>query len=80
MRVNKKRTIVLVNEETGERLHFDSINGAARHARTTFAHIQRAAIYNGVANGWRVYEGPETIREHIAELQRQLKVVEEIVL
>lgn len=76
MRVFKKRTIVLVNEETGEKLHFDSINGAARFARSTFAHIQRAAIYNGVANGWRVYEGPETIREHIEELKRQLEIVE----
>lgn len=76
MRNYKRRAVILINEETGERLDFESINAAAAMLRTNFSNVQRAAVYNGVYNGWRVYESAETIREHISELERQLKIVE----
>lgn len=74
--INKMRGIVLINEDSGERQEFKSINGAASFLSTTFASVQRAAIYNGVVRGWRVYEDPEAIRLHIADLEAQLKVLE----
>lgn len=76
MRPYKRRKIILINEKTGERLDFDSINSAAIKLGTNFSNVQRAAMYNGVYNGWRVYEGPETIRKHIQELEKQLRIVE----
>ena len=72
----KRRAIVLINEETGERKDFDSINAAAVFLGTNFSNLQRAALYNGVLNGWRVYESASTIRKHIAELKDQLKTLE----
>lgn len=72
----KKRAIVLINEESGERKDFNSINGAAKFLGATFGNVQTAAIYNGTWKGWRVYESADTIRQHIKELQEQLKVVE----
>ena len=76
MKARKRRKIILINEETGEKLQFDSINQAAIRLKTNFSNVQRAAIYNGVYNGWRVYESADTIRKHIVELQEQLKIVE----
>lgn len=70
------KAIVLINEETGERIDLKSINAAAKYLHQTFLAVQRAALYNGTVGGWRVYEDADTIREHIAELERQLKVVE----
>lgn len=72
----KKRAIVIINEETGERQEFDSINAAAYRLETNFANVQRAAIYNGVIKGWRVYESPDAIRKHIIELELQLAELE----
>lgn len=72
----KKRAIVLINEETGERKDFDSINGAAVFVGVNFFNLQRAAIYNGVLKGWRVYESASAIRKHIEELKDQLKALE----
>lgn len=72
----KKRAIVIINEETGERLDFESVNAASLHIGTNFSNLQRAAMYNGLVKGWRVYESPDTIRKHIADLEEQLRIVE----
>lgn len=71
------KAIVAINEETGERKEFSSINSAARELKATFGNVQRAAVYNGSVKGWRIYEDAKTIKAHIAALQEQLKVVEE---
>lgn len=68
--------IVLVNEETGEKKEFKSINAAARFLQTNFQSVQRAAIANGVRSGWRVFENAASIRKHIKVLEDQLKIVE----
>lgn len=72
----KKRAIVLINEYGGERKDFDSINAAASFLGTNFSNIQRQAISNGTLRGWRVYESPDSIRQHIKELEDQLKILE----
>lgn len=72
----EKKSIVLINEATGERKELGSINAAARFLGTTFFAVQRAAMYNGTWDGWRVYDNPDTIRMRIAALEEQLKVVE----
>ena len=73
---NNKRVIILINEETGERKDCASINAAARFLSATFGNVQTAAVYNGVCKGWRVYESPESIRQHIKDYQAQLKILE----
>lgn len=70
-----KKALVLINERTGERADFDSIYAASCFAGTNFANMQRAALYNGVINGWRVYESPETIRLHIRDLEEQMRIL-----
>lgn len=71
----RKKEIIIINEDTGERLNFSSVNKAAAYLGTNFSNVQRAAVYNGVINGWRVYESPETIRLHIRDLEEQLRVL-----
>lgn len=78
MRQLKMRAIVLVNEETGERKDFKSVNAAALFLGTVFANVQKSAMTNGTLRGWRVYEDADTIRRHIEELKKQLKIVEHI--
>ena len=73
---NNHRSIVLINEETRERKDFSSIYAAARFLGSQSMQIQRAALYNGVVYGWRVYESAESIRQHIRELKGQLAIVE----
>ena len=76
MRAYNQRAIVLINDETGERRDFSSVNAAAKFLGVTFCNIQRAALYNGSMFGWRVYESQEAIRQHIRDLEEQLKVLE----
>lgn len=71
------RGIILINEETGERKEFHSVNGAASFLGTNFFNVQRAALYNGMYKGWRVYETPEAIRQHIEDLTKQLQILGE---
>lgn len=70
------KAIVLINEESGERKDFKSINKAAAFLGTNFSNVQRAAVYNGTFNGWRIFEDADTIRQHIKDLEAQLKIVE----
>ena len=72
----ERRKIILINEDSGERKDFPSINAAARFLYSTFGNVQSAAVYNGTIKGWRVYESPETIRKHIKILEDQLKTLE----
>ncbi len=72
----KKRKIIIVNVQSKEIKEFDSINGAASMLGRNFSAIQKAALYNGVVNGWRVYEEPNTIKKHIKELEQQLEQLE----
>lgn len=74
--MNERKQIILINEASGERKDFKSINAAARFLYCTFMNVQSAALYNGTLKGWRVYESPETIRKHIKDLEEQLKTLE----
>lgn len=75
-RTYQQRAIILINEETHELKDFASINSAASFLGTNFSNMQRAAVYNGIIKGWKVYESPKTIRKHILELQEQLAFLE----
>lgn len=70
-----RKGIVAINEETGERKDFSSINAAARELSSTFRNIQVAAIYNGNVKGWKIYESAESIKQHIKDLEKQLEIV-----
>lgn len=71
------RGIILINESTGERKDMASVNAAASFLGTNFFNVQRAALYNGAYKGWRIYETPDAIRQHIKDLEAQLKVLED---
>lgn len=73
---NSARGAILINEETGERREFTSIYGACSFLGVQFLQIQRAMLYNGTVAGWRVYESADSIRQHIKDLEEQLKIVE----
>lgn len=74
--MKENKVIVAVNEETGERVVFKSINEAARKLASNFDAVDRAAYRNGVVKGWRIYPSAENIRRRIALLEEQLKIVE----
>ena len=76
MKTYNKRSITLINETTGQRQDFDSINSAAKFLGSSFFNVQRAAMYNGIIGEWRVYESASSIRAHIDDLKCQLKVLE----
>lgn len=75
---NKKRGIILINTVNDEIKQFDSINGAAVFLGTNFSNSQRAALYNGVIKGWRVFEDPQAIEAHIKDLKKQLKILKKL--
>lgn len=77
--MRRKRGLVLVNNETQEVRKFDSVNAAARFLGSNFANIQVAMFRcGGVCNGWRVYEGSESILERIDALTQELEYVKSI--
>lgn len=76
MRAGGSRGVIAINETTGERKDFGSINAAARFCGGTFQSVQLAIIRNGVVKGWRFYETADAIRRRIEEFERQLKEIE----
>lgn len=77
--MTKTRGLVLVNNETQEVKIFQSVNAAARFLGSNYANIQ-IAMYRigGSVSGWRVYEGSESVREHIEALYNSLEYVESL--
>lgn len=74
--MKEDKVIVAVNEETGERVVFKSINEAARTIGVNFQSIRIASLGGGARKGWRIYPSAENIRRQIALLEEQLKIVE----
>ena len=74
--MKENKAIIGINEDTGEKKTFYSINSAARELGATFDAVNKAAYRNGVVKGWRIYPSAENIRERIAMLEEQLKIVE----
>lgn len=70
------RAVILINEYSGDRKDFASIYQACNFLGAQFLQVQRAMLYNGEVNGWRVYESADSIRKHIKDLEGQLKIVE----
>jgi hypothetical protein len=75
---NSVRAVIIINESSRERKEFTSMYAAARFLGAQFLQIQRAALYNGAVAGWRVYETADAIRQHIKDLEDQLRVVESL--
>ena len=74
--MKKRKEVIGVNEKTGEKRVFSSYNDAARQIGTSFQGVQIAAMRNGVACGWRIYDSADVIREKIQHLQEMLEYVE----
>ena len=74
MKENKK--IIGINEDSGEKRVFNSINSAARELGANFDAVNKAAERNGIVKGWRIYPSAENIQRRIALLETQLKIVE----
>lgn len=74
--MKENKAIIGINEDTGEKVVFGSINEAARKLESNFDAVNKAADRNGVVKGWRIYPSAENIRRRIALLEEQLKIVE----
>lgn len=70
------RKIIAVNEATGERREYKSAWALACELGVTGRSVMQAKERNGVCKGWRVYPSAEELRERIAELERQIEIVE----
>ncbi len=75
--MKENKAIIGINEETGERVVFKSINDAARNLGVNFDAVNKAADRNGTVKGWRIYPSADNIRRRIESLEYQLKIVEE---
>lgn len=70
------RRITAINEQTGERKEFASIYETAKVLGTSSASVSISLAMSTAVKGWKVYDDPERIREHIKELEEQIKMLE----
>lgn len=70
------RKIIAVNMETGERREFAQSKDCAGFLGVDHSNIRQAVERNGVCRGWRLYDAPDTLRDRIGELERQLAEIE----
>lgn len=71
-----KRKVIAVNENTGERRAYDSVYACAKALGVRIQLVQQAQSLSGCAKGWRIYDTPDRLRERIAEMQEQIKMLE----
>lgn len=69
----QRRGTILV--KGSERLQFDSEYAAAKAIGCNVTSLQQAKRWETTLKGWQVYDTPDKIRERIAELERQLKML-----
>ena len=72
------RRVIAINVNTGERRGYGSVYAMSKDLKVTIRAAQQAQERNGVCCGWRIYDTPERIRKHIAELQEQIKMLESV--
>ena len=75
MRKNARR-VIAINQETGERKEFPGVYAAARFFQVCHPQVLMALGMGHAVCGWRVYDDPARIRERIADLEEQLKMLE----
>ena len=73
-----RRSVIAVNEMTGERKFFESVYACAKYMNVCTQAVQLAQGLGGVCKGWRIYDEPERIRERIEDLKNQLVIVESL--
>lgn len=74
MRAERRKTIIVKDDVVKQ---FDSEYAAAKWLGVSVNCVQAAKRWNSItADGWRVYDAPEKIRERINELEGQIKMLE----
>ena len=71
-----RRPVIIINEESGERLEFASTYHAGRALGASHVQVLNAIWSGQAVKGWKVYDMPDKIRERIADLENQLKLYE----
>lgn len=74
--MRKVRSVIALNQGTGERMEFSSVYELAKRLGTSTQNITQTIERNGIIRGWRLYDAPDMIRMRIADLQRQLTEIE----
>lgn len=75
MRKNSRK-VIAINQETGERKEFDGVYAAAKFFNVHHPQVLMALGMCQAVAGWKVYDDPERIRERIADLEAQIKMLE----
>ena len=75
--MRNQRKIIAISEETGERRQFGSLYEAAKEMKTNSGNLITGIACNTAVKGWKVYDTPDNIRKRIAELEAQIKMLEE---
>lgn len=70
-----KRGTILIKGE--ERLEFESEYAAAKAVGVNVTSLQQAKRWETSLKGWDVYDTPDKIRERIARLEKQIKLLED---
>jgi len=66
---------VVALSSLGVRREWDSEYACAKDLGVTVGSIQQAKLRSGSCKGWRIFDSPEIIRERIAEMESQLKML-----
>lgn len=72
-----KRAVIAINEETGEKRAFESAYVFAKEVGINPGSAINILQAGGSAKGWKLYDTPDNIRKRIAELEAQIKMLED---
>lgn len=71
------RPVIAFNEQTGERREFASTYIFAKEIGVQQGSVVNTIRTGGSIKGWKLYDTPDNIRKRIAELEAQIKMLEE---
>ena len=75
----KRHEIYAVNPNTGETRKLSSFYEAARTIGGTPREWQEAMYRFGYAQGWRVYDNVESLRQRIEMAENEIRMVEDLI-
>lgn len=70
------RPVIAINDETHEVVRYSGAYSAGKDLGITPAAVSISIAMRTLARGWRLYDEPAKIKESIAEMQEDLKVLE----
>lgn len=68
-----------VNPETGETMEMGSFYEAAHKIGGTPREWQEALLRHGYAQGWRVFDNTDSLRQRLEMIESEIRLVEDLI-